>query len=323
MEILSVRPSSAIARKNIQFSVVFPCREVDSYRVTELVFNSAKFYIDPVVRNIIQNRKDFSDDSMLKIKFVGLNVSTAIQSILNKDEKLTKEILSSLNNDRNLENDIEKIPETRFQKVLEKRLALTSLVINESKKTEDLGRVKLAKIFYLADQHLNLGMEGNYTREAAGPLDQRLIYNENIGIEAQGERLSYFNTVEQNKRQGMRVRYVPSTNFKYILERSEKIFIDKYVNVLSLLRKLIPLNTEQSEIVATLYACWNDLLILKKEVTDEEIIFDFLNKWHSSKSRFKKEKLFKALEWMRNEEIVPLGIGRRTLQKQDKIPSGF
>ena len=47
------------------------------------------------------------------------------------------------------------------------------------------------------------------------------------------------------------------------------------------------LDTEQSEIVATLFACWNDLLIEREEnITDKKIIYEARNHWHLSKQRF-------------------------------------
>ncbi len=321
--LMSVRPSISFAKRKIQFAVIFPCREVEIFEVAELAFSSAKLHIDPFVRNLIQNRHDFSDSTMLTVKFIGLNVSAAIKSVLDNDASIADNIFNELKNTTRVENE-EKVPPTKFENVIEKRLALTSMVINESKGNETLGRVKLAKVFYLADKHLCLDMKANYVREAAGPLDHRMIYNEKIGIENRGELLSYFHAVDQRRRSMDRVKYIPSTNFSYITNKAKEIFIDKYENILSVIKMFLPLNTEQSEIVATLYACWNDLLILNRsDVSDEKIIFDFHNNWHVSKKRFDEDRLRNALGWMRENELVPSGMGTVTVSKQENIPSGF
>jgi hypothetical protein len=75
------------------------------------------------------------------------------------------------------------------------------------------------------------------------------------------------------------------------------------------------LNIEQSEIVATLYACWNDCIIEKTELTDEKIIDKVWNNWHLSKQRFTSKRLKKALEWMREQSLVPKGLKGHSLAK--------
>lgn len=320
--IMSLRPTPALSNKKVQFSVIFPCREIESYEISELTFSSAKLHIDPIVRNLVQNKNDFNENTMLKIKFIGLNVSRCIKAVLDKEIQFSEEILQRIAG--KIKEAEVLIPQTRFQATLEKRLALTSVVIDKSKNDKNLGRVKLAKLFYLTDQHLNLGMDANYIREAAGPLDQRLIYNDKIGIEYLGEKYSFFK-VSNNKRNSLeRVKYTPSTNISYILHKAEEVFFDKLENINSLLDVLLPLDTNQSEIVATLYACWNDLLIQKGSgVSDSEIIAEFKNNWHESKKRFSDERLSGALTWMREKGIVPSGIGSQTGKKYEDIPSGF
>ena len=76
------------------------------------------------------------------------------------------------------------------------------------------------------------------------------------------------------------------------------------------------LNTDQAEIVATLYACWNDILLEKSEVVNEEMVIrEFLKHWHPAKSRFTRSRLARALAWMRSNKMVPSGKGRRTAER--------
>ena len=47
-----------------------------------------------------------------------------------------------------------------------------------------------------------------------------------------------------------------------------------------------PLDTKCCEIIATLYAAWNDLLLLGKSPSDEEIVIEATEKWHQKSSPF-------------------------------------
>lgn len=315
--IMSVRPSPEIRNKKIDFVVIFPTSYVTDYRVTELNFDSAKLHIDPLVRNLVQNRIKIGSNS-LSIKFIGLNVNYLIQSVLRKDvEQVRKviEVTRGVQGVANLERAV------KFEKLVEKRVALTGAIIDESKNDYHLGRVKLAKVFYLADAHLKLGMDANYLREAAGPLDQKILYSEKWGIESQGLKNSYYRRIEKPKSS----RYYPSQNISTITARAKTIFADKIENIHWLINILKPLSSEQVEIVATLYACWNDLLHVQRDPKDKDIIEDFLNNWHFAKKRYadKIDRLYKALDWMRGNDLIPDGSGPISNPKNEKIPSGF
>lgn len=58
--------------------------------------------------------------------------------------------------------------------------------------------------------------------------------------------------------------------------------------------------TEEAEIVATLFAVWNDFLLGGLSPTDEQIIQEVREYWHPSKERFSSEQLTKWLSWLRD-----------------------
>ena len=65
---------------------------------------------------------------------------------------------------------------------------------------------------------------------------------------------------------------------------------------------------EQCEIVSTLYAVWNNRLILNQEITDELLKRDFLN-WDIQKIKY-MDRLDGALQWMKDKGVVPEGWGK-------------
>ena len=64
---------------------------------------------------------------------------------------------------------------------------------------------------------------------------------------------------------------------------------------------------EQCEIVATLYAVWNNRIIRQQEITDELLKADFLA-WDPHKYKY-RDRVMKALIWMRKDNIIPVGWG--------------
>jgi hypothetical protein len=200
---------------------------------------------------------------------------------------------------------------TKFEKALCKRLAVAGLLVKHLQDDPNFGRTKLAKLFYLADVHENLNLATEYYRETAGPLDQRALYNERFGIEALGQK----HKLLRPDSRGKMVRYKPLPKSGKIQAFAAKHLGDKVKNIATMARAFEALTTDQSEIIATLYACWNDFLIQKRSPTNDEIVTEFLHHWHPKKSRFSRSRLVKALSWMREQDLVPQGFGRLTNTK--------
>ncbi len=222
-----------------------------------------------------------------------------------------------------------------FDHILDLRLGLASKIISEMNASNEFNRVKFAKIYYLANVVSNADLKTEYVREAAGPLDQRLLYNEKVGIESLASARNFF---EAEKRKGKEfdfVVYKPGKKLREGVSLFEKLFsADDVQKIERLIELTAPMSRDQTEIVATLFACWNDLLIADKNPTDIEIIKEFKLKWHPGKSAkfassgkakpiFTEDKLHKALQWMREKKLVPQGKGKRTRikpKKEDEIP---
>jgi hypothetical protein len=214
-------------------------------------------------------------------------------------------------------------PETKFGRTLERRLALSSLILENAQQDHFFGRVKLAKLFYLADAHLKLKMDAEYVREAAGPLDQYLLYNEKWGLEAQARKQAIFEKLEGPSSEFESVRYKKGKNLEAFVRRAESLFVDKIENIRGLLSLLNTLSAKNAEIVATLYACWNDLLSRSVTATEQAIIQDFRTQWHESKRRFAEADVLAMLTWMREHNLVPDGTGPICRVKPDKVNMEF
>jgi type II restriction/modification system DNA methylase subunit YeeA len=196
--------------------------------------------------------------------------------------------------------------------VLERRLAVVCTLVNRLADEPNFGRTKMAKLFYLADVTQDLDIDTNYYRQAAGPLDAVALYDEETGLEALAVKNRYL-SVEKNLK---KITYRRGPDLEKALENARTVLGKSRSAINKLIDLFRPLDTDQCEIVATLYACWNDRIIDKKDVSDKSIVEEFLTAWHDRKRRFPAARLLKALAWMRKSCLVPTGRGGHTKTTQ-------
>ena len=176
-----------------------------------------------------------------------------------------------------------------------------------------MGRTKLQKLIHLTEHHAQISeLVGQYTRKMAGPLDMKAMIGVEKGLAAQ----SWYKTVKSDGR----YRYEPLTkqgqHAKY-LEPWERL-MPRIAEVLNLLGSA---TMRQCEIVSTLYAAWNDLLIEDAAVSDTSILHEASSaeRWHKSKEQIAPERWSKALQWMKDKGLVPVGYGKHTRNNPDTI----
>lgn len=188
-----------------------------------------------------------------------------------------------------------------------RRAVLVAEIVHQLHPEPTFGRVKLQKTLHMAEYHIGADIDGNYYRQAAGPLDPKMLRS----VEGQMERQKWFRAQTGDKG----TRYVPLEN-----AGGHRKYFDRYwsankerLNVLiNLLRSK---NTEFCEIVDTLFAAWNDLIIAGTSFDDGSIIKEFLENWHDSKKRFGEDRLRETLRWMRENGLVPTGRGKPTIMR--------
>lgn len=187
-----------------------------------------------------------------------------------------------------------------------KRAVLATEIVSRWHTNAKFGSVKLQKALYLCEKHLSFSeVQGNYYRHAAGPHDNTLMRS----VTSQMKKAKWY----EAKKDGQRTVFIP-------LEKagSHKTYFGRYWADNSgefdiLISKLTNMDTEQTEIVATLYAAWNDFMIDGKDPADEEIVTEVLDRWHDSKRRINQNRWKEALLWMKKNALVPKGQGAKTI----------
>ena len=164
--------------------------------------------------------------------------------------------------------------------------------------------IKFQKLQYLAEQIIEEDLDWNYYRQMAGPYDNKFMH-------------SVFNRLEKNS--WFRIRgdkYHPLGKVNDIDKYYQNYFGDKSEklnNLFGLLQK----GTEKfCEAIATIYAVWNNHIILKQEFNKEHVKTDFFD-WSNRKTVvFTEDEFEKALVWMQKHDIVPTGFGGLIKEKK-------
>ncbi len=185
-----------------------------------------------------------------------------------------------------------------------KRGAIAAYCVNRLHGQKTFGHVQQQKVLYLTEAHVGIDLEGIYERQAAGPLADYFYKLENLA-----KRKNWF-TVHRRGAEGYFYRI--GRNIADRLGPAEAILGERKAEMDRLLDLVAGMDTEQAEVVTTLFAAWNDMLIEGRSPSDHEIITDVRGNWHTSKKRFAQTRLQEALNWMRRHDLVPLGVGPKT-----------
>lgn len=174
---------------------------------------------------------------------------------------------------------------------------LAGKIISIFKDDTNFTQIKFQKLQYLSEHIAQADLNWNYYYQSAGPYDNKFMHS----IDSKLQRSDWF--IKKGK------KYAPLKKSNDIDNYYKNIF-DTVLNKLEqLFTHFYKASEAQSEIVATLYAVWNNLLIQKQTVSEDKIIENFYN-WSKRKEQYQHQQLAAALKWMRENNIVPVGFGK-------------
>jgi len=187
-----------------------------------------------------------------------------------------------------------------------KRAVFAAEVVHQLHDDSRFGSVKHEKIVHLCELHLDLHKEldRHAYKEAAGPYDPKARRS----VEAIFAKQKWF---KAHKPDGKRVVYTPLEKCGAHKSYFGRYFGDRRLAIQSIIDLLRPLDTERCEIIATLYAVWNDFLIDGIQPTDDAIVASVLQ-WHPKKATIAEGRWLAALPWMRDKGLIPTGRGEKT-----------
>lgn len=169
-------------------------------------------------------------------------------------------------------------------------------------------KIKLNKIQSVILKMIKYHREPDYEKHAAGPYSKEMMKD-------------VYDTFEKEKwvklsKDGMRDVYTLDDNYKEGIKRYQEHF-KEYDNEITRIIKLFEnKDTQESEIIATLFYCWNDFLLDGIQPTDDQIIEKFYA-WSKRKKYIKATKVKKNLAYMRKNNLIPNGYGKKTIQRSN------
>ena len=178
-----------------------------------------------------------------------------------------------------------------------RRSVFAAEIVHRLHEEPTFGHVKFEKLIFLCEKRCGVDTGSTYHRQAAGPYDNRALRS----IDTQMKKQRWYEAQKGDKG----YRYVP-------LEKAggHQSYFDRYFagtdadfsNIVETFRKL---NTQRCEIVATLYAAWEDLLAQGREATDDHIVEQVLHHWHPAKQQVDEGRWRRALGWMKAKGLMP------------------
>jgi type I restriction enzyme S subunit len=221
------------------------------------------------------------------------------------------EILESLSKNAGSDDKYESIS-NHEKDIFYIRASVDAYILDYLKGDPHLHRTKMEKATHLIEYHCKVDLQRNPVRDAAGPSD----YSSRIKVESVASKKGFYTTQTTLQQNGFKeISYTLLDSVSAKIKIAEEYFGERIDEVNILLNLIRPLNTKQSEVVATLYGSWNDFLINGKQPTDNEIIQDVRNNWDIKKKRIPQPLWDWGLNWMRINYIIPKGKGKPVLHK--------
>lgn len=179
---------------------------------------------------------------------------------------------------------------------------------DSQRRGKSFGRVKAQKTLHLVESLADMDMGREPQKEAAGPHDSEHMRT----AEDWARENEFFEFVLRDSGDGRRgYDFVRGKRFNEWLERSLEAVEPCQKTLNRVVRLILPMNTKEAELVATVYAAWNNLLLDGTEATEAAIVREARDNWHPDKQKYSAGEFRKAIGQLRESDLVPRGAGKR------------
>lgn len=176
-----------------------------------------------------------------------------------------------------------------------RRTVLAAEIVYKLHKENTLGHLKLQKLIYLCQHSAQMDLYTNFLKQAMGPYDNRLMRS----LDKQFKVNQWFQFSG-----GEYLKYQPLSKIGGHRVWYEKYFSNQLSEIDFIIEKFRITKTKRVELIATVFACWKEIIEEKQLFNNEILIKKFYN-WHPDKSKFSKQEIIDIIEWMKNEGFYP------------------
>jgi len=176
-------------------------------------------------------------------------------------------------------------------------------IVSLFKDDKNFTHIKFQKLQYLAEHIAEEDLLWSYYRQAAGPYDNKFMHN-------------VANKLKQNKWfEEKKFKFYPLQKVNDIDRYYSNYFGAKETKLNELFTLLKNASEKVCEAISTIYAVWNNHIILKQSFDRNKIRTEFFE-WSNRKGMlFTEDEFEKALAWMQKHNIVPNGFGQLIKEK--------
>lgn len=170
------------------------------------------------------------------------------------------------------------------------------------KREKTFGHVKEQKLLHLVESIAGIDLGRQPMRDAAGPNDfQHMLRAENWA-----KVNGFFDVVKR----GEGYEFSKLSSFDEYTSRARRALAPYLSQLEPVIDLLIPMDTEEAEVFATVHAAWNNLLIDGVQATDDGIVSAAREGWHPDKLKIPEHKFRSAIEKIRQKKLVPDGSAK-------------
>lgn len=180
-----------------------------------------------------------------------------------------------------------------------KRVVLAAEIANQLHSEPTFGHVKFQKLVFLCEYRCRMKLSERYCKQAAGPFDRKFMHS----IDNEFFRQQWFEVKQESNFN--RFVYNPLPKIDNYKQYYNRYFSKDHSSIQSLLDLFRKEKTHFVEMVATLFACWDESLQRQEDTSEGSLISKFYM-WSKEKERFQRKELQSAIEWMEENEVVPV-----------------
>jgi len=175
-------------------------------------------------------------------------------------------------------------------------------VIAGTEKT--FGHVKAQKFLHLVESVGGLELGRHPMKDAAGPND----FQHMLKAEQWAKDQEFFEFVRRRDR-GYDFRKLDRYDEMLALASAAVAPVREIIDRVT--RLIVPLDTTQAEVLATVHAAWNNLILDGRPVEDDAIVREARDEWHVDKQKIPERTFREMIAFIRREGIIPDGSAKR------------
>jgi type I restriction enzyme S subunit len=181
------------------------------------------------------------------------------------------------------------------------RKVLAAWIIYMNHEKYNFGLTMFQKDFCLVEHFIQPEYEISYGQHRAGPYDREFTQAFRKEMIEKG----WFS--EETKR--TLTKFVPGENVGKLIKQFATYYRGKANKIKFILNIMKDKTLDEAELIATIYAAWNNRLI-KKELVDTNVLIGDVYSWSLEKQKYSTEKIEEAYKWMKEVKLIPAGFGK-------------